>query len=172
TETREGRYPYAGVPWFSTPFGRDAVITALESLWVNPSVAAGVLDFLAARQADAVEAHADAEPGKILHELRHGEMAALGEVPFARYYGSIDSTPLFVLLAGRYYRASGDLERVRALWPHLERALQWIDQYGGRDGDGFVEYGRQTESGLEQQGWKDSHDSVFHADGSAAKPPI
>jgi glycogen debranching enzyme len=169
TDTPQGRYPYAGIPWYSTTFGRDGIITALQMLWIDPRVARGVLKRLAFHQAKSVDPLADAEPGKILHEMRCGEMAALGEVPFARYYGSVDATPLFVLLAGVYVERTGDEETLAELWPAIEAALQWIDGAGDPDGDGFVEYRRASEQGLANQGWKDSYDAIFHADGRLAE---
>jgi glycogen debranching enzyme len=150
TSTPHGLYPYAGVP----------------------SIAKGVLTYLAATQATSHDAQRDADPGKILHEMRKGEMARLGEVPFSRYYGTVDATPLFILLAAAYHERTADTEFLREIWPNIMAAIEWIDRYGDLDGDGFVEYARQTDRGLVQQGWKDSNDSVFYSDGKLAEGAI
>ncbi|MEX2394660.1 MAG: amylo-alpha-1,6-glucosidase, partial [Actinomycetota bacterium] len=171
TSTHEGPFPYGGVPWYACPFGRDSIITAYEMLWLDPTMARSVLAFLAATQATEIDVDRAAQPGKVIHELRSGELAATGEVPFGRYYGSVDATPLFVALAGEYLAHTNDVDFLASIWDPIEAALTWCDTYGDVDGDGFVEY-HGSERGLIQQGWKDSHDSVFHADGAFARPPI
>ena len=171
-QTENGPYPYAGIPWYSTVFGRDALVTSLQLLWLEPQIARGVLAYLSRYQAEKVSERQDAEPGKILHEKRSGEMAVLGEVAFGLYYGSVDSTLLYLIVAGAYLKQTGDLDFLRSIEQHLFRAVDWIDRYGDRDGDGFVEYGSATSQGLVHQGWKDSFDSVFHSDGTLAKGPI
>ncbi len=162
----------AGVPWFSTLFGRDALVTAYQALGVNSDLAKGTLEKLAEYQGTKVDDWRDEEPGKILHELRVGEMAGNGEIPHTPYYGSIDATPLWLLVYGRVWMWTADRAFAEKLWPNAERALEWIDKYGDFDGDGYIEYRKKSEGGLDNQGWKDSYDGIVHEDGSIPDPPI
>lgn len=170
TELATGPYPYAGIPWFSTAFGRDGVISGLQMLWLNPGLARGVLAFLAEHQATETSPFSDSQPGKIMHETRKGEMAALRELPFGRYYGGVDTTPLYIHLACAYADRTGDMAFIDTLWPSLKAAAEWTEE--ASRATGFVTYQRAAESGLANQGWKDSIDSVFHADGRIPKGPI
>jgi glycogen debranching enzyme len=172
TPTRHGNLPAAGIPWFVAPFGRDSLLTCHQTLLLNPDLTRTTLEVLAAFQADEVDEWRDAQPGKILHELRQGELAGANEIPHTPYYGSIDATPLWLLLFGTYYRWTDDLGFCRRLLPNVERALEWVETYGDPDGDGFLEYQRSSPRGLANQGWKDSHDSVVHVDGKLAEGPI
>ncbi len=172
SRTDHGTFIMAGIPWFATLFGRDSIITALALLPFNPEVAALTLRTLAGMQGSQVNETREEQPGKIVHEIRAGEMAATGEVPFGRYYGSIDATPLFLWLYGRSVATSGNLALAEELWPNAERALEWIERWGDRDGDGYVEYIRNTPHGLANQGWKDSFDAISHANGELARAPI
>jgi glycogen debranching enzyme len=172
TDTDGGSILAAGIPWYVTVFGRDALIAAHQMLTVNPRPAREALEFLAATQGTAVDDWRDEQPGKILHEIRQGELARAGIVPHSPYYGSVDSTPWFLILYAQHFRWTGDLVLAEKLLPAAEAALGWIDRFGDLDGDGFVEYLSRSPRGIRNQGWKDSHDSVVHADGSLAEPPI
>jgi glycogen debranching enzyme len=164
--------PAAGLPWFMAVFGRDSLITGLQTLALGPDLALGALHALAREQATARDDFRDAEPGKIPHEIRHGVLARAGHLPHACYYGTVDATPLYLVLLAETWRWTGDLDSVRALLPTAEAALAWIDRHGDLDGDGFVEYQRRSPHGLANQGWKDSHDSIRFADGRPAEGPV
>ena len=172
TMTPHGHYPYAGIPWFSCPFGRDGLVTCLEFLPWFPEVVRGTLAFLAAYQGTKLDPFTDEEPGKMLHEMRTGEMANCREIPYIPYYGSVDVTPLFLITFEAYIRWTDDLVLLRKLWPNVEAALRWMVEYGDRDGDGFIEYHKASEKGLSNQGWKDSWDAVSHDNGQLASSPI
>jgi glycogen debranching enzyme len=162
----------AGVPWYVALFGRDSLITSIEMAAFEPDVGANTLRVLAAYQGKTVDDWRDEQPGKILHEIRRGELAGAGVVPHTPYFGSVDATPLFLLLYAQHFRWTGDLEFAKELLPNALAALEWIDRSGDVDGDGFVEYLTRSPEGIRNQGWKDSHDSVVHADGRMAEPPI
>jgi glycogen debranching enzyme len=162
----------AGIPWFATIFGRDSIIAAYQTLSLNPRLAKDTLRVLARYQASEVDDWRDAQPGKILHESREGEMTQCGEMPFGPYYGSVDATPLWLVLLSETYNWTSDDALVREMLPHAYRALDWIDNYGDIDGDGFIEYQRRSPRGLVNQGWKDSWDANMHRDGQVASPPI
>jgi glycogen debranching enzyme len=166
------RFVAAGVPWFSALFGRDSLITALQTVFVRPQIARSTLMILARLQATELDEWRDAQPGKILHELRQGELAAAGEIPHSPYYGSVDATPLWLMLLDAYERWTGDDELVERLWPHALAALHWMDDYGDPDRDGFIEYERNSPDGLLHQGWKDSSDAIRGRDGRLAESPI
>jgi glycogen debranching enzyme len=170
TETPEGLVAYAGIPWYVAPFGRDSLITALQVLPYQPEVARGTLGFLARHQGTTDDPFTDQEPGKIFHEYRRGELAACREIPFIPYYGTVDATPLYVILLAEYLRWTGDLDLARALWPAAERALAWMEAAGSDRG--YLAYRRRSPIGLDNQGWKDSRDAVMHASGELATPPI
>ena len=165
-------YIDAGIPWYSALFGRDALITAYEALAVNTDLAWSTLRGLAAHQGKKEDEWRDEEPGKILHEVRVGELARAGTIPHTPYYGSVDSTPLWLSVLHGAYRWTGDLDAVRELWPNVLAALEWIDEHGDSDGDGYVEYRKRSERGLDNHGWKDSADAIAHPDGTLAEPPI
>jgi len=167
-----GPYMAAGIPWFAVPFGRDALIAALEMLTVNPDIAVGVLRYLAAHQGRKVNPARDEEPGKIMHEMRVGETVRRGLAPFGPYYGSVDATPLFLVLLGRTVEWLDDAALARELEPAMRAALTWLDQYGDPDGDGYIEFQRKAGGGIANQGWKDSGDSLQFRDGAYPEAPI
>lgn len=171
-ETPDGYLPSAGIPWFSVPFGRDSLITALETLSLQPKIARATLCFLAEHQGKEVNDWRDEQPGKIIHEIRRGEMARLGQVPHGPFYGSVDATPLFLITLGEYLRWTDDWELGRQLRPNVEAALDWIDTFGDLDDDGFVEYLGRSERGNRHHGWKDSAGAICHEDGRPARQPI
>jgi glycogen debranching enzyme len=164
--------PAAGLPWYLAVFGRDSLITALQTVTLGPDLAMGTLNCLAQYQARQMDEFREAEPGKIPHEIRSGELAHLDEIPHSRYYGTVDATPLYIVLLAEAYRWTGDTTWLSNLMPVAERAMDWIDAYGDLDGDGFVEYMRRTEYGLINQGWKDSTDCISFKSGELAQGPI
>lgn len=173
TDLGYGRFPVAGLPWYAVPFGRDSLIAALQLLPIHPEVAKGTILTMARYQGEKVDPWRDEEPGKIMHELRNGELANTNQSPFSPYYGSIDSTPLFLLLINEYVKWTDDKALLKLMLPHIRRALEWIDLYGSRDTtSGFIAYAQQAAKGIANQGWKDSGNSIVHRNGSFAKAPI
>ncbi|KHE73279.1 glycogen debranching N-terminal domain-containing protein, partial [Halobacillus sp. BBL2006] len=167
-----GNVPVAGLPWFSVPFGRDSLITALFMLPYRPDEVKGTLRTLAHYQGEKIDQHRDEQPGKIMHEIRFGELSTTNQTPFTPYYGTNDATPLFIVVAAEYYNWTGDLELIRELQPSIDRALEWINTYGDSDGYGFVQYAQEADKGFPNQGWKDSKNSIVHQDGQFAEAPI
>ncbi|MGB8956162.1 MAG: amylo-alpha-1,6-glucosidase [Tumebacillaceae bacterium] len=172
TDLGDGRFPVAGVPIYAVPFGRDSLIAAWQTAAVQPEIMRGTLKTMARHQGTKIDAWRDEQPGKILHEIRYGELANLNVIPHAPYYGTIDATPLFLVLAAEYFYWTGDEAFLRELLPNIERALEWCDQYGDRDGDGYVEYYQESSKGCTNQGWKDSGDSLVHRNGELAEASI
>jgi glycogen debranching enzyme len=165
-------YPYAGIPWFSAPFGRDGVVTAYQLLPWFPEFARGVLDYVFTHMGKHEDAFTEEQPGKVFHEYRRGEMAKTREIPYIPYYGTVDATPLALILLAEYIKWTGDLESLQLWWPQVEASLNWMRVWGDRDQDGWIEYLRQSETGLQNQGWKDSHDSIMHSTGAQATGAI
>ena len=172
THTPYGDVVYAGIPWFVAPFGRDGIITGLQTLILNPTIVRDMIRFLMHWQGKKEDEFTEEQPGKILHELRKGELANLRKIPFIPYYGSIDATPLYLIALEAYVSWTGDTSFLEETWESAIKALNWMDKYGDLDGDGYIEYKRRSPKGLDNQGWKDSHDAIFHEDGSIAEPPI
>lgn len=172
TDLGYGPFPVAGLPWFAVPFGRDSIITALQLLPFEPDVALGTLRTMAAYQGTKKDSWRDEEPGKIMHEIRFGELAQTGQIPFTPYYGTIDATPLFLVLLSEYVKWTGNTDIMKELDANVVAALKWIDEYGDRDGSGFVSYHQEAEKGIANQGWKDSADSIVHRDGTYGESPI
>ncbi|MFW5736447.1 MAG: glycogen debranching N-terminal domain-containing protein [Halanaerobium sp.] len=172
TDFGQGDFPVAGIPWYVCPFGRDGLITGLQMMILNSETAKSILRTLAEHQGETRDTSRDEEPGKIFHELRFGEMANLNQIPHTPYYGTADATPLFLILIAKYYNWSADLTFVKELLPHIKKALNWINKYGDKDEDGFVEYESSPEIGYEVKVWKDSQDSMRHRDGSIAESPM
>ena len=171
-QTPPGMAPVAGIPWFSCIFGRDSLITSGQTLMVNPETARSTLRFLATHQGTKVDPWRDEEPGKIVHEIRKGELANIGQIPHSAYYGSVDATPLFVILFTEVMKWLDDDKLYQEVLPAVKRALDWLEHYGDLDGDGYIEYISHSSGGLNEQGWKDSRGSLTYPDGSKVKPPI